>query len=89
MVGASFQRRIFGLLMAAPLQRAALAAVVRSPAIGGFLVAAIRPSLALAAPRSGQRGYACSAVDLTAQIKEAVGSNDVVVYRWGRLSLLP
>mmetsp|Transcript_28398 Transcript_28398/g.86811 ORF Transcript_28398/g.86811 Transcript_28398/m.86811 type:complete len:160 (+) Transcript_28398:25-504(+) len=75
----AFPRRFLGLLVAAPLHRAVYAAAVRPPVIGGLLAASFRPAFA-AADRSGQRGYACSAVDLTAQIKETIGSNDVVVY---------
>jgi len=79
MRSSTLPRRFFGLLMAAPFQRVAMAAAIRTPALGGFLVATLRPSLALA-DRSGQRGIASSAVDLTAQIKETVGSSGVVLY---------
>jgi glutaredoxin 3 len=76
-VRAAFPRRFLGLLVAAPLQRAAYAAAMRPPAIG-MLVASMRPALAASA-RANQRGFACKA-DLTAQIKETIGSSNVVVY---------
>lgn len=75
----AFPRRFLGLLVAAPLQRAVYATAVRPPAIGGLFIASLRPALAVPA-RAGQRGFACKATDLTAQIKETIAGSDVVIY---------